>query len=221
MGRPSPTGCVPLRRCEWVVYAKRPFAGPAAVLAYLSRYTHRVAISNRRLVAMDERGVTFRWKDYRAKGRTRHKTMTLSADEFMRRFLLHVLPSGFHRIRHYGLIANARAQSESGDAAGLAARLARYRLDRPRPRGDRRRPPADLRLPKVRCGNDHHRNIHGVPSDSRTSQASGRTMSALAPSRKTFDFAWARAHTDGCVPRCHQVVSPSRCLPAGRLVQSP
>ncbi len=97
----------PLGKCEWVVYAKRPFAGPAAVLAYLSRYTHRVAISNRRLVALDERGVTFRWKDYRAKGRTRHKTMTLSADEFMRRFLLHVLPSGFHRIRHYGLIANA------------------------------------------------------------------------------------------------------------------
>ncbi len=98
----------PLRRCEWVVYAKRPFAGPAAVLAYLSRYTHRVAISNRRLVTMDERGATFRWKDYRAKGRMRHKTMTLSADEFMRRFLLHVLPGGFHRIRHYGLIANAR-----------------------------------------------------------------------------------------------------------------
>jgi hypothetical protein len=96
----------PLRRCEWVVYAKRPFAGPEAVLAYLSRYTHRVAISNSRLVAMDERGVTFRWKDYRAKGTTRHKTMTLGADEFMRRFLLHVLPSGFHRIRHYGLLAN-------------------------------------------------------------------------------------------------------------------
>jgi hypothetical protein len=96
----------PLRTCEWVVYAKRPFAGPAAVLAYLSRYTHRVAISNQRLVALDERGVTFRWKDYRAKGRTRTKTMTLSAGEFMRRFLLHVLPSGFHRIRHYGLIAN-------------------------------------------------------------------------------------------------------------------
>ena len=89
------------------VYAKRPFAGPAAVLAYLSRYTHRVAISNRRLVALDERGVTFRWKDYRTKGRTRRKTMTLSADEFMRRFLLHVLPGGFHRIRHYGLLANA------------------------------------------------------------------------------------------------------------------
>jgi len=97
----------PLRQCEWVVYAKRPFAGPAAVLAYLSRYTHRVAISNRRLIALDERSVTFRWKDYRATGRTRHKTMTLAADEFMRRFLLHVLPGGFHRIRHYGLLANA------------------------------------------------------------------------------------------------------------------
>ncbi len=98
---------VPLRKIEWVVYAKRPFAGPAAVLAYLSRYTHRVAISNSRLLALDERGVTFRWKDYRAKGRTRHKTMTLAAEEFMRRFLLHVLPGGFHRIRHYGLLANA------------------------------------------------------------------------------------------------------------------
>jgi hypothetical protein len=96
----------PMRQCEWVVYAKRPFAGPQAVLAYLSRYTHRVAISNSRLLAMDERGVSFRWKDYRAKGRTRHKAMTLAPEEFMRRFLLHVLPSGFHRIRHYGLLAN-------------------------------------------------------------------------------------------------------------------
>jgi hypothetical protein len=101
---------VPLRQCEWVVYAKRPFAGPQAVLAYLSRYTHRVAISNSRLIAMDEHGVTFKWKDYRvkngSKGRTRHKTMTLEPGEFMRRFLLHVLPGGFHRIRHYGLLAN-------------------------------------------------------------------------------------------------------------------
>ena len=101
----------PLRQCEWVVYAKRPFAGPQAVLAYLSRYTHRVAISNSRLIALDEHGVTFRWKDfYRVKngseGRTRHKTMTLEPGEFMRRFLLHVLPGGFHRIRHYGLLAN-------------------------------------------------------------------------------------------------------------------
>ena len=102
----------PLRKCEWVVYAKRPFAGPSAVLAYLSRYTHRVAISNSRLVAIGERGVTFRWKDYRAKGKTRHKTMTLNANEFMRRFLLHVLPSGFHRIRHYGLLANSARKSK-------------------------------------------------------------------------------------------------------------
>ncbi|WP_404822805.1 IS91 family transposase [Burkholderia anthina] len=96
----------PMRACEWVVYAKRPFAGPEAVLAYLSRYTHRVAISNQRLISLDERGVTFRWKDYRVDGRTRNKTMTLAANEFVRRFLLHVLPAGFHRIRHYGVLAN-------------------------------------------------------------------------------------------------------------------
>jgi Putative transposase/Transposase zinc-binding domain len=109
----------PLRKCEWVVYAKRPFAGPAAVLAYLSRYTHRVAISNRRLIALDERGVTFRWKDYRTKGKTRHKTMTLGADEFMRRFLLHVLPGGFHRIRHYGLLANVQRSDHLDRARAL------------------------------------------------------------------------------------------------------
>ena len=91
---------------EWVVYAKRPFGGPEAVLAYLSRYTHRVAISNSRLIALDDAGVTFKWKDYRAKGRERAKVMTLAVDEFIRRFLIHVLPSGFHRIRHYGLFAN-------------------------------------------------------------------------------------------------------------------
>ena len=96
----------PLRQCEWIVYAKRPFAGPEAVLAYLSRYTHRVAIANSRLIVLDERGVTFKWKDYRAKERYRHKTMTLAVDEFIRRFLLHVLPTGMHRIRHYGLFAN-------------------------------------------------------------------------------------------------------------------
>jgi hypothetical protein len=109
----------PLRDVEWVVYAKRPFAGPAAVLAYLSRYTHRVAISNSRLLALDERGVTFRCKDYRAKGRTRYKTMTLDAHEFMRRFLLHVLPSGFHRIRHYGFIANAARRQLLAQARAL------------------------------------------------------------------------------------------------------
>jgi len=104
---------------EWVVYAKRPFAGPAAVLAYLSRYTHRVAIANSRLIALDEQGVTFSWKDYRNKGRTRHKRMTLATNEFIRRFLLHVLPSGFHRIRHYGLIANTGRKENLAQAREL------------------------------------------------------------------------------------------------------
>src|SRR3981189_351543 len=95
----------PLSKKRWFVYAKRPFAGPKAVLAYLARYTHRVAISNSRLVALDEAGVTFKWKDYRIKGRDRLKTMTLDAAEFIRRFLLHVLPSGFHRLPPHGLFA--------------------------------------------------------------------------------------------------------------------
>jgi hypothetical protein len=102
----------PLRRAEWVVYAKRPFGGPEAVLAYLARYTHRVAIANSRLISLDARGVTFRWKDYRARGAAVGqewiKTMTLPAFEFLRRFLLHALPDGFHRIRHYGFLASAK-----------------------------------------------------------------------------------------------------------------
>jgi hypothetical protein len=98
----------PLRKAAWVVYAKRPFAGPEAVLAYLARYTHRVAIANSRLITADETGVTFRWKDYRCDGRARYKTMTLAPPEFIRRFLLHVLPKGFHRIRHSGLFASGR-----------------------------------------------------------------------------------------------------------------
>jgi len=110
--RPLTAALAPLRRTEWVVYAKRPFAGPAAVLAYLSRYTHRVAISNSRLIASDDHSVTFRWKDYRARGEapgsTSIKAMTLPVDEFIRRFLMHVLPNGFHRIRHYGLFASPR-----------------------------------------------------------------------------------------------------------------
>src|SRR6202171_2652859 len=100
------TYLAPLRRTEWVVYAKRPFGGPQAVLAYLSRYPHRVAIANSRLIACDRSGVTFRWKDYRADGCDRQKVMTLATGEFIRRFLIHVLPHGFHRIRHYGLLAS-------------------------------------------------------------------------------------------------------------------
>jgi hypothetical protein len=106
------TYLAPSRKAEWVVYAKKPFGGPQAVLAYLSRYTHRVAIANSRLIACDRDGVTFRWKDYRLDGRERFKTMTLATSEFIRRFLMHVLPGGFHRIRHYGLLASsARAEN--------------------------------------------------------------------------------------------------------------
>ncbi len=90
----------PVLKKRWVVYAKAPFAGPEAVLAYLSRYTHRVAISNSRLIAFDKNSVTFRYKDYRRDGTDRQQVMVLAIDEFIRRFLLHVLPHGFHRIRH-------------------------------------------------------------------------------------------------------------------------
>ena len=109
----------PLRRIQWVVYCKAPFAGPEQVLRYLSRYTHRVAISNRRLVAADDTGIAFRWKDYRVNGPGRWKTMRLHPHEFIRRFLLHVLPKGFHRIRHYGLFANTNRAENIATARAL------------------------------------------------------------------------------------------------------
>jgi len=111
----------PVRNKRWVVYAKPPFAGPEAVLAYLARYTHRVAISNRRLIAFDQAGVTFRYKDYRRTGPERQQVMTLAAHEFMRRFLLHVLPRGFHRIRHYGPLAGATRKASIARARELLA----------------------------------------------------------------------------------------------------
>nr|WP_249804379.1 MULTISPECIES: IS91 family transposase [unclassified Bradyrhizobium] len=129
----------PLRRTEWVVYAKRPFGGPQAVLAYLSRYTHRVAIANSRLIACDRTGVSFRWKDYRADGRDRQ---TLATAEFIRRFLTHVLPHGFHRIRHYGLlasgtradnIARARRLLDASTAQPEAADTRRAETEEPKP----------------------------------------------------------------------------------------
>ena len=109
----------PVRKKRWVVYAKPPFAGPQAVLAYLSRYTHRVAISNRRLIAFDEKGVTFRYKDYKRNGPERQRLMTLGTDEFIRRFLIHVLPRGFHRIRHYGLLAGSTRKASLARAREL------------------------------------------------------------------------------------------------------
>ena len=135
----------PVRKKRWVVYAKAPFAGPESVLAYLSRYTHRVAISNRRLLAFDEAGVTFRYKDYRRDGADRQQVMPLAADAFIRRFVLHVLPRGFHRIRHYGLLAGTARQ------AGLA--LARELLAvAPPPDDDTPEEPLDPRPPCPCCG---------------------------------------------------------------------
>ena len=136
---------MPLRKKRWVVYAKPPFSGPQAVLAYLSRYTHRVAISNHRLVALDDAGVTFRYKDYRRDGADRQSIMTLSPDEFIRRFLLHVLPKGFHRIRHYGFLASAGRKDNVAHARKL--------LDaRARPEVDDAASPPDLRPPCPCCG---------------------------------------------------------------------
>jgi hypothetical protein len=109
----------PLRRIKWVVYGKAPFAGPEQVLRYLSRYTHRVAISNRRLVAADDDAIAFRWKDYRVDGPDRWKTMRLQPHEFIRRFLIHVLPKGFHRIRHYGLFASTNRAENIAMARAL------------------------------------------------------------------------------------------------------
>jgi hypothetical protein len=135
----------PVRKKRWVVYAKAPFAGPEAVLAYLSRYTHRVAISNRRLIAFDEKGVTFRYKDYKRDGAERQQVMTLGADEFIRRFLLHVLPKGVHRIRHYGLLA--------GSARKASLALARELLEvAPDPAIDDATEPDDYRPPCPCCG---------------------------------------------------------------------
>jgi predicted Zn-ribbon and HTH transcriptional regulator len=111
----------PLRKCEWVVYSKRPFGGPKDVLRYLARYTHRVAISNRRLIAIDDKSVTFKWKDYRIEGRERYKVMTLAITEFIRRFLIHVLPTGFHRIRFYGLLAGSKRADNIARARKLLA----------------------------------------------------------------------------------------------------
>ena len=135
----------PVRKKRWVVYAKPPFAGPQAVLAYLSRYTHRVAISNRRLIAFDDTGVTFRYKDYRRAEADRQRVMTHSADEFIRRFLLHVLPRGFHRIRHYGLLATSARKA----SLALARQLLGVATAAEQPSTE---DPLDLRPPCPCCG---------------------------------------------------------------------
>ena len=135
----------PVRKKRWAVYAKPPFAGPEAVLAYLSRYTHRVAISNRRPLAFDDVGVTFRYKDYRRDGGQRQRAMTLATDEFIRRFLLHVLPRGFHRIRHYGLLASSARKDSLARARDLLAVA-------PPPDDDPSEQSPDVRPPCPCCG---------------------------------------------------------------------
>ena len=193
---------MPLRQCEWVVYAKRPFAGPGQVLAYLSRYTHRVAISNSRLVAMDDRGVTFRWKNYRAHGRTRYKTMTLQAEEFMRRFLLHVLPSGFHRIRHYGLLANANRKTHIATARELlhqpAPEVAADPSDSPR---RNRLRSTHLRVPALRCADDPPRDLRPCAAHPRAAALTQFTMSTRRSSR-----------TSSVGTSSHRTDTNARCL---------
>ena len=135
----------PVRKKRWIIYAKPPFAGPETVLAYLSRYTHRVAISNSRLLRFDNAGVTFRYKDYRRDGVDRQQVMTLAADEFIRRFLLHVLPKGFHRIRHYGLLAGATRKALLDQVRQLLGAA-------PPATADARAEPDDTRPPCPCCG---------------------------------------------------------------------
>ena len=142
------TWLAPFRKSEWVVYAKPPFGGPEAVLAYLSRYTHRVAISNNRLVSAEAGTVAFCWKDYRIKHGHRQKVMRLATDEFIRRFLIHVLPDGFHRIRHYGLLASA---SRRANIAKIRALLG-VPQPAPAPETATEHAPLTLREPCLCCG---------------------------------------------------------------------
>jgi Putative transposase/Transposase zinc-binding domain len=140
----------PLRHIKWVVYCKASFAGPEQVLHYLSRYTHRIAITNRRLVAADDRGIAFRWKDYRIDGPGRWKTMRLHPHEFIRRFLLHVVPKGFHRIRHYGLFANANRADNIATARALLG-VAQPAGDPQKPQDSEPDAPRVLPCPCPRC----------------------------------------------------------------------
>jgi hypothetical protein len=140
----------PLRRAEWVVYSKQPFAGPQQVLRYLSRYTHRVAISNHRLVAADHNAIAFRWKDYRIEGSGRWKTMTLAPHEFIRRFLVHVLPKGLHRIRHYGLFANGNRAANIAKARELLGAAPRVEPEEEKTAATSE--PRVLACPCPRCG---------------------------------------------------------------------
>ena len=203
-----------------MVYAKEPFAGPEQVLRYLSRYTHRIAISNRRLLAADQNDVTFKYKDYRIEGPDRYKTMTLATDEFIRRFLIHVLPKGFHRIRHYGLLAN-------GDRA---ANIARARELLAMPAGSRRRKRTAKRavrvaasMPVLRRPYDHHRDLRArlsaqTPADTGSRSDQDQLMMRSAPVEHRYDTCHSRLARRRPRPRSHP--SP-RLHPATRRLARP
>ncbi len=142
------TYLTPFRKSEWVVYAKPPFGGPEAVLAYLSRYTHRIAIANSRLISADAETVAFRWKDYRIKATDRQRVMRLATDEFIRRFLIHVLPDGFHRIRHYGFLASAARKAN----IARIRQLLRAKQPEQEPQASTEIIPITLREPCPCCG---------------------------------------------------------------------
>ena len=201
----------PVRKKRWVVYAKPPFAGPEAVLAYLSLYTHRVAISNGRLIAFDEAGVTFRYKDYRRSGPQRHQVMTLDAHEFMRRFLLHVLPHGFHRIRHYGLFASATRKANIARVRELLA------VSPPPEPVDAEEPPDPApALSLLRRAHAHHRDLRALDAAAgaapRFPQQPGRRRD---PARLILTSCRRNAASAIDNPRAHRVARlVRRTIPA-------
>ena len=193
-------------------YCKRPFGGPKEVLRYLARYTHRVAISNRRLIACNEKGVTFKWKDYRLEGRERYQVMTLATDEFIRRFLMHVLPAGFHRIRYYGLLASGKR----ADNIARARELLRCRylpVDAIKAANTKHRSAANARasLSLLRRPHDHHRAVRArlnsalsaKPADASDQDRHLMIMSIRSPSfnaghlcrRRSDEHASARTNS--------------------------
>jgi Putative transposase len=194
----------PLRKTEWVVYAKRPFGGPEAVLAYLSRHTHRVAIANSRLIAFDQQGVTFKWKDYRVEGPDRYKCMTLATDEFIRRFLIHVLPKGLHRIRHYGLFA----KNACADNIVRARELLALQNLKPRPPVPPQIPASELSV--LRWPHDHHRSVRArcnamASADSSNEPHQGRHLVTASQSCKSTARARRRSTGHG---RAHSHIRP-------------
>ena len=232
----------PLRRIKWVVYCKAPFAGPKQVLRYLSRYTHRVAISNRRLVAADDAGVAFRWKDYRIDGPDRWKTMRLHPHEFIRRFLLHVLPKGFHRIRHYGLFANANRAENIAKARALlgadppaadpqqqpdvhAGRAARGALPMPalrrphdRHRGLRARLRAEVAADAKHGSTRHEPDRLPAPPPSRSVALAPRRRRSLSTRFRAIHAPGARRHPSNPARDASSPLSPAAaCSHPGRV----